>query len=186
MKIAITGTRSTGKTTFLGKLEEAIFERFGYKSGRTTGFERSGEFCFPYHRDLTLEKAVWIIAGGMRQELELSRREAIVLVERPALETLGYLRAAYRLRGDLIHGPQMKFLEELTKASIELCYLMIVTELDPCIRWEGSADDKELRRAASEEIEKLLELLVPGALRLTSHNSSVVLQQVLSKLSDVL
>ncbi len=92
--IGITGTHSTGKSTFFEKVRKQA-ERRGLRVERVgdvaTRCQAAG---FPILRDHTFESTLWIIASVISSELEFALKCDLILVDRPVSDAIGYLEAA--------------------------------------------------------------------------------------------
>ena len=99
VKIAITGTHSSGKTTFLERLKQEL-EGEGLRIHRIGDFaRRAKDLGFPILKKHTYESTLWIMAECLRCEAEASLQSDLILVDRPVIDALGYLQAALQLSG---------------------------------------------------------------------------------------
>ena len=111
IKIAVAGTHSTGKTTFLDGLEAAL-KTYRLRIGRIGGLAlRARQLGFPILTEHTFESTLWLMAECLRQEAENSLSCDIILIDRPLLDTLAYLRAALEMSQRSLRPGR---LEELT------------------------------------------------------------------------
>ena len=98
VKLGVAGTHSTGKSTLVEALASALRER-GLRVGRVADLATSArDLGFPILRDHTFESTLWIMTRGIAAELEAALRVDVVLVDRPALDALGYFWAALAYR----------------------------------------------------------------------------------------
>lgn len=82
-KIGIAGTHSTGKSTFIAKVEQELRGdglRVIIVGDLATCAQKRG---FPILTGHTFESTLWIMAECMRQEAEASLTADIILVDRP-------------------------------------------------------------------------------------------------------
>jgi len=94
IKIGVTGTHSTGKSSFLRALAPALEQR-GLKTATVSGLaKRAKDVGFPILAEHNFHSTLWIMAEGLRQEAEASLGSDVILVDRPVLDALGYLLAA--------------------------------------------------------------------------------------------
>ncbi|WP_063832937.1 AAA family ATPase [Labrenzia sp. DG1229] len=183
-KIGVAGSHSTGKTAFVAKMWNAI-EDTGLRVARINDLAtRALELGFPILRNHTYESTLWIMAECMRQEAELSLSAEVVLVDRPVLDALGYLKAALSVSGRSIDHRRLDALERIAEVHSSDYDVMVVTSLDPTIPVGPGRDDDELfRLAAAEAVCDVIARNRPDALMLTSNNSDEIAQAVMEMLS---
>lgn len=86
--IAVAGTHSTGKSSFLKEVE-ARLNAHGLRVARVVDTaSRARDAGFPILRDHVYEGTLWIMAEGLRQEMEAALKSDVVLVDRPPLDAL--------------------------------------------------------------------------------------------------
>jgi hypothetical protein len=190
MKIAITGTHSSGKTTFLQNLEQEL-------NGAGLRIQRIGDFAhraqglgFPILTKHTYESTLWIMAECLRCEAEASLQSDLILVERPVIDALGYLQAALQLSVRTLDSRRSEELMTIATAHTPDYDVLIRTALDSNIEVGKGRDlDGEFRVAAATAIERLVNQIEPNALILTSANGKELMQRVVeivrSRLSAV-
>ncbi len=100
MKIAVAGTHSTGKTTFLTRLRH-LLETAGYQvASVAVPVAAARDHGFPILREQTAATTLWIITTAIAAELAAARRADVVLVDRPVTDALAYHLAAHAWRGE--------------------------------------------------------------------------------------
>lgn len=179
IKIGITGTHSTGKTSFFDAIQQDL-ERLKLTVHRLGNFARDARSLgFPILTEHTFESTLWIMAQCMRLEAEASLSSDVILIDRPVMDALGYLRAALRLSGRTISERQLNELTTIVKAHTPDYDLLIRTSLDAGIELGlGRDQDAQFRDAAASSIETLIREIAPGALLLTPSNRNEIAQQV--------
>lgn len=188
IKVAVTGTHSSGKTTFLERLTQEI-GRPELKIRRIGDFaRRAGGLGFPILREHNYDSTLWIIAECMRCEAEAALDSDVILVDRPVVDALGYLQAALELSGRTLDRRRLDALATIVRAHTPEYDVLIMTALDKDIALgEGRDTDAEFREAAAIAIESLLSDMAPVALVLRQGNRDAiarnVAEQVLSSLS---
>ena len=184
IKIGITGTHSTGKSSFLDAVRQKL--ESDLKVHRIGDFAvRAKELGFPILRSHNFESTLWIISECMRLEAEASLANDVVLVDRPVLDALGYLHAALRLSGRKIGDRRSAELATIVKAHTPDYDLLVRTSLDGTIRiGEGRDQDAEFRQAAATSIEALVSEIAPEAEVLTSSNQDEIVQRVVALVSS--
>jgi GTPase SAR1 family protein len=184
IKIGITGTHSTGKSSFLESLQQ--------KLGSNLRVHRIGDFAvrakelgFPILRDHNYESTLWIISECMRLEAEASLANDVVLIDRPVIDALGYLHAALRLTGRKIGERRSAELATIVKAHTPDYDLLVRTSLDKTIGLgEGRDQNAEFRDAAASSIEALVFEIAPEAQVLTSSNQDEIVQRAVALVSS--
>jgi AAA domain len=185
IKIGVTGTHSTGKSSFLAALAPVLQE--SRVSSVTIGglAERAERLGFPILADHTYESTLWIMAECLRQEAEASLKADVILVDRPVLDALGYLLAALEVSGRGDEPRRTEELRAIARAHTGDYDILIVTSLDPGIPLgDGRDGNVRLRVAAAKHLDTLVAEFAPGAWRLTSSNADDVLAKTRAFLSS--
>lgn len=180
MKIAITGTHSSGKTTFLQSLEQEL-NGMGLRIHRIGDFARRAQgLGFPILTRHTYESTLWIMAECLRCEAEASLHNDIILIDRPVIDALGYLHAALQVSARTIDSRRSGELMTIVKAHTPDYDVLIRTALDTDIAvGEGRDSDEAFRVEAASSIERLVNQIEPKALVLTSGNRDKIVERVL-------
>jgi hypothetical protein len=140
---------------------------------------------FPILTEHTFESTLWIMAECMRREAEASLANDVILVDRPVIDALGYLRAALQMSGRTIDKRRLDGLAAIAKAHTPDYDLLIATSLDKSIEiGKGRDPNTEFRDAAGHHIETLVSELAPSALRMTSSNGTDILTQTAAFVSS--
>ena len=142
MKVAVGGTHSTGKTTFLGRLRH-LLETAGYHVASVADQAAAArDHGFPIMREQTATTTLWIITTGIAAELAAARRADIVLVDRPVTDALAYHLAAHAWRGQPPDPVESEFLTDLARHHTPSYQLIYRTVPDPTlgIRDDGHRD----------------------------------------------
>jgi predicted ATPase len=176
IKIGITGTHSTGKSTFIAAIRAGL-ERDHLKIASIDDLaQRARELGFPILSEHTFESTLWIMAECMRQEAEASLSADVVLVDRPVPDALGYLRAALEVTGRKIDERRVDELGAIARAHAGDYDLLVVSVLDPSVRLgEGRDEDAKFREAAARHISALMADFAPDALQITTTNSEQII-----------
>ena len=149
LKIAIAGTHSTGKTTFLGELRdrlEADGARVRYVHDSAVAARGAG---FPILWDHTVESTAWLMARAIQLECEASLDTDVVLVDRPVADALGYLIAALRHTDREADAARMAGLEAIAAAWAGEYDLLLLTSLDETIPLGAGRDGNAAFRSAA-------------------------------------
>lgn len=181
VKVGIAGTHSTGKSTFLTRLD-SVLSAEGISVGRVADLAKAArERGFPILTDHNFESTAWIMAEGMRQEAEAALSNEAILVDRPVFDALGYLYAALEISGRSLPARQLDELRSIAVAHAGDYDVLVMTQLDPAISL-GAGRDKnhQFRVAAGDKIRVIAEETALQAVILTSANGDEVLKQVLT------
>lgn len=156
MKIAISGTHSTGKTTFLEAVRTAVAPMVLPKIAGLAPEAR--DHGFPILKQHTFESTLWLMTAGIKYELEARLKHPVVLVDRPVMEAYAYLNAALKNRGETLIPAQDECLDGIARGYAFTYDLMIKTVVDeslPIATNKKRDHDAEFRRLVDQEIELL-------------------------------
>lgn len=161
-RIAVAGTHSTGKTTFLTRLK-AVFEQRGlavaYVHDSAVNAQDRG---FPILAHHTFESTAWLIARAIELETEATLSADVVLVDRPVADALGYLQAALLHTSRSIPAARIQALERICEAWAPEYDLAFVTVLDPSVELgEGRDGDALFRARAAEAVTRVVDRVMP-------------------------
>ncbi|WP_174189871.1 AAA family ATPase [Nocardia barduliensis] len=160
--IAVTGTHSTGKSTFLQRLAERLRrDRIDVAIVADLGAE-AAERGLPILDQHNWVSTLWIIARGMSLEAETWTRADVVLVDRPVSDALGYYEAALEYRGQQSNPANMCQLEAMVTGHVRNYDLILRTVLDPTIPLDLSkprGTDLTFRALVDRQIAKVSERL---------------------------
>ena len=155
--VAVTGTHSTGKSTFLDLLE-GLLQAEGITVGRVADKASDcRDAGFPILRDHTFESTLWIMSSVIRSELEASLAAAVVLVDRPVSDALAYLEAALLSTGRVIAEHERNYLYSLARLHSLRYPLFYRTVLDPTVPLgEGRDPDLGFRALVDNKLAHVL------------------------------
>ena len=164
IRIAVTGTHSTGKTTLLQRLESEL-RAHGINVARTSGnmATKAAALGFPKLHHQTADTTTWIIAAGVCSELETALTADVVLVDRAALDPFAYWLAASELRGHTPDQAEAARLRDLVTLHCDGYSLLIATVLDETVPLGDHRDrDPALRQRVDQVIhQELAEWRIP-------------------------
>lgn len=177
--VAIAGTHSTGKSTFLDGVEQRLSAK-GISVGRVVDTaSRARAAGFPILKDHVYESTLWIMAESLRQEMEAALNFDVVLVDRPLLDALGYLHAALEASGRQLPPAQLHELLQIALAHQSRYGWFAATVLDSNVPiGPGRDPDEVFRRLAGEAISHLTTAHVPDARWLTVANAQDLADEV--------
>lgn len=154
IKIGVAGTHSTGKSTFVQSLAMALSGhsvRVGCVADLASEAKQIG---FPILRDHTFSSTLWIMTRGISEQLSAGIDKEVVLVDRPALDAIGYLWAAMEHRRETLGVEQTEYLLSLAQHDAATYQLIFKTVLDPTIPLgQDRDDDPKFRAAAGRQID---------------------------------
>lgn len=132
--IAVAGTHSTGKSTFLAQLAH-VLRREGLAVSTVADLgEQAQRLGFPILSRHTWISTLWIITQGISNELAAWIGSDVVLVDRPVPDALAYYRAALDYRAEQPDAGLATYLAELTSNHTAHAYdLIFHTRLDPTV-----------------------------------------------------
>lgn len=155
--VAVTGTHSTGKSTFLDQLQSELQAKgitVGRVADKATECRNAG---FPILRDHTFESTLWIMSSVIRGELEASLSAPVVLVDRPVSDALAYLEAALHSTGRAIAETERSYLYSLARLHSLRYQLLFRTVLDPTVPLGVGRDpDLGFRALVNEKLASVL------------------------------
>ena len=160
--IAVTGTHSTGKSTFLQKLADRLHrDRVEVGIVQDLGVE-AVELGLPILDRHTWVSTLWFITRGMSLEAQAWSAVDVVLIDRPVSDALGYYEAALESRGDQADPSHMFQLEHMVVRHVRHYDLILRTVLDPAIPLDRSkprGTDLTFRALADQHVAKVHERL---------------------------
>lgn len=164
IKIAIAGTHSTGKSSFLAKLKDMLEHRrlrVAQLPSLATAARAKG---FPILRDHTYDSTLWIIGACMQQEAEACLAADVVLVDRPVIDALAYLTAALAVTGRELPAEKLISLKAIVAGHSRTYDKLFITKLDPTLPLAPGRDSDPLyRTAVADHLVTLAHDLTPNA-----------------------
>ncbi|WP_191094148.1 AAA family ATPase [Nocardia colli] len=160
--IALTGTHSTGKTTWIKRLaNELRRNRIEVAKVADLGLQAQ-QNGLPILSDHTWASTLWIIARGISNEIEAWPKADVVLIDRGVPDALAYYEAALEYRGQPADPHRVEQLEDLVTGHSFNYDLTLRTVLDPCLPLgicKPRDTDIEFRALADRHVEKVLNRL---------------------------
>ncbi|MGV9823486.1 AAA family ATPase [Nocardia xishanensis] len=176
--VAITGTHSTGKTTFITRLaDELCRNRIEIAVVGDLGAQAL-HLGFPILSRHTWASTLWIITRGISNELAAWQRADVVLIDRAIPDALGYYDAALEYRGRQPDS-NYEYLEQIVAAHSRHYDLILRTILDTRVPLGGNKPrdtDLEFRACADAHVDKVLRrLAIPhDTLAFHGHDRAIV------------
>lgn len=131
--IGVTGTHSTGKSTFLARLARDLRRHQLTVVTIADLGDQAQRLGLPILTDHTWTSTMWIITRGISHELQAWPHADVILIDRPVPDALGYYRAALHHRHEQPDPTQMTELETLVRNHSRHYDLIFRTTLDPTI-----------------------------------------------------
>lgn len=155
-KIGIAGAHSTGKSTFITELKSRL-SASGLKVAVIDGLAKAARSAgLPILEAQTVDTAFWIVAEGIRREIEAGLDHDVILVDRAVFDAVGYLEAAFAHTGRLADSARIARVRDLAIGYSQDYDAVVVTVLDPEIPLGPGRDpDLVFRRLAGERIKEL-------------------------------
>jgi nicotinamide riboside kinase len=160
--VGVTGTHSTGKSTFLARLARELRLRDVEVATVADLGEKAKKMGLPILFNHTWASTLWIVTRGISEELEAWLHADAVLVDRPVPDALGYYHAALEHRGQRPQPNELAQLEALVRAHSRRYDLVFRTTLDPSVPiGEGKErdDNARFRRLADHHVARVLDEL---------------------------
>jgi predicted ATPase len=174
LRIAITGTHSTGKSTFCSATSEAL-KKAGFRVSKVADLAtKAREHGFPILHNHTYESTLWIISQGIADELAAGLNVDVVVIDRGVPDALGYWLAALEHRNEQPRAAELHRIESIVRMYTTTYDLLFNTVLDPNIPLGTNQErdkDNTFRLAAAHHIEQTIRGI--GARPITLINGSV-------------
>ncbi|WP_181320727.1 AAA family ATPase [Saccharothrix carnea] len=157
--VAVLGTHSTGKSTFLARLAHDLRREQVQVTTVADLGEQAQRIGLPILRNHTWASTLWIITRGISNELESWLHGDVVLVDRAVPDALGYYRAALAYRGEQPDPEVRARLEALVRGYSTSYDLLYRTTLDPAIPLDDSKPrdpDQRFRELADHHVGAVL------------------------------
>lgn len=187
--IAVTGTHSTGKSTFLAHLVDDLCNQGLAVATVADLGEQAQRLGLPILCHHTWHSTMWIICRGISLELQAWVHADVLLVDRPAPDALGYYRAALHYRGERTENAHTATLETLVRHHSQHYDLIFRTILDPDMSIGDNKPrdtDQRFRALADQHINGVLhDLRLPHRL-LPSTGQDAALARARSFITDAL
>lgn len=178
--IAVAGTHSTGKSTFLARLAHAL-RREGVEVATVADLaEQAHRTGLPILHAHNYTSTLWIMARGISEELATWPHADVLLVDRPVPDALGYYLAALAYRGETADSAEIEQLRTLAHhhSAHDLVLRTVLDDRTPIS--EGRDANHRYRRLANHHVEHvLLQLGIDHELLLAGRHG-----QILERVSD--
>ena len=161
-KIAVAGTHSTGKSTFLASVRAALESRGTHVEFVHYSAVDAQSRGFPILAKHTFGSTAWLMARAIELEEEAALKAEAILIDRPVSDAFGYLLAALRHTGRTLKAGQYERLDAICAAWAGEYDLVFLTRLDPTIPLgPGRDQDAAFRSEASRAIAEVIDRLFP-------------------------
>jgi hypothetical protein len=161
-KIAVSGTHSTGKSTFIASIRDVLESRGVRVESVHYNAVDAQRIGFPILAEHTFGSTAWLMARAIELEEEAALKADVVLIDRPVSDALGYLLAALRHTGRALKAGQYERLVAICDAWAGEYDAMFLTLLDPTIPLGSGRDhDAVFRSAAADAITEVVDRVFP-------------------------
>lgn len=127
IKIGISGSHSTGKTTFIKRLEKSL-------SDKSIKFKSVSDLAIkcplPILCNHTVESTLWIASKGITDEVETEYKYDIVIADRPILDCWAYFNAVCKNRYEETN-PKLQTLKSMISnwlPTYDIIYQTVINE----------------------------------------------------------
>lgn len=131
--IGVTGTHSTGKSTFLTRLASILRHDHRTVASVASLGEQARRLGLPTLVDHTTTSTLWIITRGISEEVQAGLHADVVLVDRPVPDALAYYHAAHHFRGHRPSPADLRYLTDIVRGHSPRYDVLLRTTLDPTI-----------------------------------------------------
>lgn len=182
--IAITGTHSTGKSTFV-ELICSIARARGLKVATVKdNASECAKAGFGILKDHTFQSTLWIMTTVIREEQSEGLGADLVIVDRPVSDAIGYLEAALVATGRDIPPADREYLYDLAKLHSPRYDLMFKSVLDESITLGPGRDpDLGYRKAVDQHIGTVLSGLEIATLNPSQDDDVAVVHRLIEDLA---
>jgi len=168
IKIAVSGSHSTGKTTFLNDLSKLLIKK-------KVDFKIIGDLAIkcplPILKEHTVESTLWIASEGIIKEIESENATKVVLVDRPILDCWAYFNVVCQGKYEET-DPKLKTLIQMITnwlPTYDYIYQTVINENIPIEDNKGRDLNPEYRRQIGDELIKASKIFGVNAIPL-KHN----------------
>ncbi|WP_433270758.1 AAA family ATPase [Actinosynnema sp. CS-041913] len=157
--IGVTGTHSTGKSTFLARLAHDLRKNNIQVATVADLGEQAQRLGLPILHNHTWASTMWFITHGISLELAVWPHAEVVLVDRPVPDALAYYRAALAHRDEHADPDTHARLEAVVRSHVHVYDLLYRTTLDPDIPLgtdKPRDPDTAFRRLADHHVRQVL------------------------------
>jgi len=163
LKIAVAGTHSTGKSTFVQALKARLQQDDRVVVDVHDSAVDARDLGFKILADHTFESTAWMIAQAIRLETQASLTAEVIIVDRPVPDALGYLLAALRHQERTLEPGCYERLEAICRAWVGEYDMVFVTELDASVPiGPGRPADQIFRERTAAAVTEIVREMVPN------------------------
>lgn len=181
IKIGISGSHSTGKSTFIKRLEKSLYDKsIKYKSVSDLAI-----LCpLPILREHTVESTLWIASKGIADEIETEYKYEVIIVDRPVLDCWAYFNAVCegQYKKD---NPKLQTLKGMISNWLPTYDVIYQTVIETSILIEdnkGRILDEDYRSQIGSEMINASRLFNINPRPLTYNNTDVELEFILDEI----
>ena len=186
-KIAVAGTHSTGKSTFVDALLNALTQAGFAAEGVHDSAADAMSLGFPILANHSFESTAWLMSQAIRLETEASLRAEVIVVDRPVPDALGYMLAALRHQSRCLDPGRLERLQEICRTWVGEYDLIFVTVLDKQVPiGPGRPDDEAFRRLAAICVAEVFAEMAPHAIPLRHGEANTAVALCAAELRRVL
>lgn len=179
--IGVTGTHSTGKTTFINNAAAQLRNSQLKVSVVTDLASMAVQKGFPILHNHNEESTLWLITHGISKELEQSLINDIVIVDRPVVDAIGYYLAAMEITNRSINRSYLDLLFCMASEWLKRYSLICKMRLNTGIPLGADRDtDHNFRVLADNKINEALMHIGIDFVEISDSSSNDYLKQIAS------
>jgi len=182
--IGVTGTHSTGKTTFINEVTCHLREKELTVSVVTDLASTAASKGFPILHEHNEESTLWLMTHGISSELEQSLFNDVVIVDRPVIDAVGYYLAAMEITNRTIRTSYLDMLYCIASEWLRRYEFIFKTNLNPQVPLgAGRNNDHKFRALADQKITEALAYIEIDYIDMSHQPSEAYLQLVTNSFS---
>lgn len=174
--VGVTGTHSTGKTTFCNELRQKL-ETHAIATAMVPSFGKLAvQLNIPVLHQHTYDSTIWFINKTIEAQSHASHKSTVVLVDRPVIDAFAYWRAAIDHRRVPMCEVELTKLRDIVEQQTPIYNYLVATEIDHNIPIAPNRDnDQMFRTSVDKHLKDTLQDLRIHHHILSSSNRSAVL-----------
>lgn len=183
IKIGISGSHSTGKSTFVKRLEK-------YLTDKSINFKSVSDLAIqcplPILREHTVESTLWIATKGIADEIETEYKHDVVIVDRPILDCWAYFNAVCKDRYEE-NNAKLQTLKSMISnwlPTYDIIYQTVIDESIPIEDNKGRVLDEGYRKQIGNEMINANRQFNVNPKLLTYTNKEHELEFILTKIEE--
>lgn len=174
--VGVTGTHSTGKTTFCNELQQKL-KTHDIAVAMVPSFGKLAvQLNIPVLHEHTYDSTIWFINKTIEAQAHTSNNSTVVLVDRPVIDAFAYWRAAIDHRRVPMCEVELAKLRDVVEQQIPIYNYLVATEIDQTIPIAPNRNNDQIfRKNVDKHLKDTLQnLKIHHHILSTSNRSSVL------------